>query len=79
MRPHRASLVVITWFDSSYQGSFLRDRLKRRGNVCVYLPTCTEYAQRAVLRYGIFRGLMLTGDRFRRCAEGGSGSYVDFP
>jgi putative component of membrane protein insertase Oxa1/YidC/SpoIIIJ protein YidD len=78
-RPHPISAAVIRWFNSAYQASFLRGRLKARGNTCVYLPTCTEYAQRAVLKYGLIGGLALTGDRFRRCAEGGSGSYIDFP
>ncbi|MFD4371281.1 membrane protein insertion efficiency factor YidD [Streptomyces sp. NPDC058527] len=78
-RPHRAGRVVIVWFVKVYQESFLRDRLKQDGRTCVYLPTCTDYAQRAVTKYGLFRGLMLTGDRFRRCTEGGGGSYVDFP
>ncbi|MFD4385861.1 membrane protein insertion efficiency factor YidD [Streptomyces sp. NPDC058486] len=70
---------MIVWFVKVYQESFLRDRLKQDGRTCVYLPTCTDYAQRAVTKYGLFRGLMLTGDRFRRCTEGGGGSYVDFP
>ena len=77
--PHQAAGLVIAWFGKAYQASFLRDSLKRSGNACVYLPTCTDYAERAVLKYGVVRGLMLTGDRFRRCTEGGSGSYVDFP
>jgi putative component of membrane protein insertase Oxa1/YidC/SpoIIIJ protein YidD len=79
LRPHRTSAAVMRWFNSAYQASSLRGRLKRQGKTCVYLPSCTDYAQRAVSKYGLLRGLMLTGDRFRRCAEGGSGSYVDFP
>ncbi|MEU9851751.1 membrane protein insertion efficiency factor YidD [Streptomyces sp. NPDC047974] len=78
-RPHRLGTVVIVWFVKVYQDSFLRDRLKQDGRTCVYLPTCTDYAQRAVRKYGLLRGLLITGDRFRRCSEGGGGSYVDFP
>ncbi|CAM3195276.1 hypothetical protein PSET11_01823 [Arthrobacter ulcerisalmonis] len=76
---HRWSRLPVTWFVGAYQRSPLRDRLKSEGRQCVYLPSCTEYAERAVLTYGFWRGLMLTGDRFRRCSEGGHGSYVDFP
>lgn len=78
-RPHPHSRATIAWFRRMYQGSPLRAQLQARGNRCVYLPTCTEYAERAVERYGLVRGLQLTGDRFRRCSEGGTGSYVDFP
>lgn len=81
-RPHRThprGRAVVAWFGRMYQRSPLRAQLRARGNRCVYVPTCTEYAERAVERYGIVRGLQLTGDRFRRCADGGTGSYVDFP
>lgn len=78
-RAHPRSRAVVAWFGRMYQRSPLRARLRARGNRCVYVPTCTEYAERAVERYGLIRGLQLTGDRFRRCADGGTGSYVDFP
>lgn len=79
LRHHHASRLPVAWFVHAYQRSGLRDRLKSEGRACVYLPSCTDYAERAVLTYGLFRGLLLTGDRFRRCSEGGQGSYVDFP
>lgn len=79
VRAHTRGHALVAWFGRMYQRSPLRDRLRARGNRCVYVPTCTEYAERAVERYGLVRGLLLTGDRFRRCAEGGTGSYVDFP
>ena len=41
---------------------------------CVYLPTCSEYAYVALVRFGFFRGSWLTLRRFARChpfAKGG--------
>jgi putative membrane protein insertion efficiency factor len=34
---------------------------------CRYYPSCSEYAVRAIERYGILRGLVLAGWRLLRC------------
>jgi uncharacterized protein len=41
---------------------------------CLYLPTCSEYAYVALVRFGVFRGSWLTLRRIARChpfAKGG--------
>ena len=41
---------------------------------CLYLPTCSEYAYVALIRFGIVRGSWLALRRFARChpfAKGG--------
>ena len=41
---------------------------------CLYLPTCSEYAYVALVRFGLFRGSWLTLRRVARChpfAKGG--------
>jgi putative membrane protein insertion efficiency factor len=41
---------------------------------CLYLPTCSEYAYIALVRFGIFKGSWLALRRFARChpfAKGG--------
>ena len=41
---------------------------------CVYLPTCSEYAYVALVRFGLFRGSWLALRRLARChpfAKGG--------
>jgi putative membrane protein insertion efficiency factor len=41
---------------------------------CLYLPTCSEYAYIALVRFGVFRGSWLALRRFARChpfAKGG--------
>lgn len=44
------------------------------GNVCRYEPTCSHYAEEALERFGLVRGLFLTLWRLLRChpfARGG--------
>lgn len=48
-------------------------------SVCRFIPSCTEYAVRAVDKHGAVRGLRLTAARFRRCQPDYRGDYVDFP
>jgi uncharacterized protein len=41
---------------------------------CLYLPTCSEYAYVALVRFGVYRGSWLALRRFARChpfAKGG--------
>ncbi len=41
---------------------------------CLYLPTCSEYAYVALVRFGVFKGSWLALRRFGRChpfARGG--------
>jgi putative membrane protein insertion efficiency factor len=42
---------------------------------CKYEPTCSSYASQAVQRYGILRGLVLTGWRLLRCNPWSHGGY----
>jgi putative membrane protein insertion efficiency factor len=37
------------------------------GTHCRYQPTCSVYAQEAISKYGIFRGVYLGGRRLLRC------------
>lgn len=41
---------------------------------CRYTPSCSEYAQKAIIKYGIIQGFYLTVRRLLRCHPwGGSG------
>ncbi len=76
----RRGYKLVAYFLSLYRRSLLRNYLHRTGDPCRFIPSCSEYAVRATEKYGFWRGLMLTGDRFRRCTPSYRGDHwVDFP
>jgi hypothetical protein len=46
---------------------------------CIFLPTCSEYAYVAILRYGFWRGGALAVRRVSRCHPLGSGGFDPVP
>jgi putative component of membrane protein insertase Oxa1/YidC/SpoIIIJ protein YidD len=77
--PHHVHKNIIGFFVLLYRRSLLPGWLHREGYGCRFIPSCTEYAIGAVNKYGLWHGLLLTGDRFRRCVPSYRGDYVDFP
>jgi putative component of membrane protein insertase Oxa1/YidC/SpoIIIJ protein YidD len=63
----------------AYQRSAWRRRLHRDGPRCGFIPSCSDYAMRALARHGAARGLVLTVQRLRKCRPGYAGPRVDFP
>jgi len=51
------------------------DRLK---SMCIYEPSCSEYAKQAILKYGALEGFAKGINRIRRCNNKHEGG-VDLP
>jgi putative membrane protein insertion efficiency factor len=45
------------------------------GERCKYYPSCSQYAVEAISRYGILRGLVLSGWRLLRCNPWSRGGF----
>ena len=46
---------------------------------CLYLPTCSEYAYVALVRFGVFKGSWLALRRLARCHPFGKGGLDPVP
>ena len=46
---------------------------------CRFVPTCSEYAQEALQKYGFFKGSLLTFKRILRCHPWGGCGYDPVP
>lgn len=49
------------------------------GRQCRYLPTCSEYAEEAVMRHGAFPGAVMATARICRCNPWGGHGYDPVP
>jgi putative component of membrane protein insertase Oxa1/YidC/SpoIIIJ protein YidD len=77
-RRHR-SVPLVRWLMSTYRRSSWYAHLCRSGNPCRFIPNCNEYAERAVEKYGLRRGVWMLAGRVARCHPGYQIEYVDFP
>lgn len=48
-------------------------------NACRYTPTCSQYAEEAIKKYGIIKGIYLGAKRIARCHPWGGHGYDPLP
>lgn len=49
------------------------------GRSCRYLPTCSEYTEEAIRRYGLWRGFWIGLARLQRCGPFGASGHDPVP
>jgi len=69
----------VAFLTRCYRRSAVFTHAHRNGQGCRFIPSCSEYAVRAVDKHGLWRGLWMTGGRLRRCIPTYEGDYLDFP
>lgn len=50
-----------------------------RSRVCRFHPTCSEYAEQAIRKYGFFKGSWLGAKRIGRCHPWNPGGFDPVP
>lgn len=57
----------------------LSPMLKRRGVICRFHPSCSNYGVQALEKYGFIKGWKKTLHRINRCKPDNYSSCVDYP
>lgn len=72
MRPVAAGLRGLIWVYRVLLSPLL-------GRQCRYLPTCSQYTDEAIARYGAWTGLWLGLARIQRCRPFGAAGFDPVP
>lgn len=70
--PSRALVWLIRFYRKNLSGL-------KRSPTCRFIPTCSEYALDAVLKYGAVKGSYLAVKRLLRCHPFSKGGYDPVP
>jgi putative component of membrane protein insertase Oxa1/YidC/SpoIIIJ protein YidD len=76
---HPRSRWIVALLTRCYRRSAVFTYVQRSGRGCRFIPSCSEYAVRAVDKHGFWSGLSMTGSRLHRCQSAYEGDYIDFP
>lgn len=49
------------------------------GRNCRFYPSCSHYAQEAIIKQGVFKGIFWTGKRLLKCHPWHQGGYDPVP
>ena len=63
-------ICIINWYQKHISVWFASKQIH-----CKYYPTCSEYAKQAIEKYGVLKGIFLSGWRFLRCNPFSKGGY----
>ncbi|WOF15933.1 membrane protein insertion efficiency factor YidD [Methanoplanus sp. FWC-SCC4] len=62
-----------------WHGNFGRTANKKHNISCRYVPSCSNYAIMALLKYGFFKGWYISVKRIMRCTSEIPKGTVDYP
>ncbi|HEY3314203.1 MAG TPA: membrane protein insertion efficiency factor YidD [Bacillota bacterium] len=73
------TLTLATRFVSAAIRFYQRFLSPLKPPTCRFYPSCSDYAEQAVAKYGAARGLLLAGRRLLRCHPFHPGGYDPVP
>ncbi|MBI4894899.1 MAG: membrane protein insertion efficiency factor YidD [Candidatus Aenigmarchaeota archaeon] len=71
--------LSIFFIKKIWHGKFGRNHNKRKGIICRFYSSCSNYGIKAVEKYGFFRGWYYTYKRIKRCTNDNTESCIDYP
>ena len=71
MKTQKFLVRIIVYLITGYQYAISPNLPK----VCRFYPTCSEYSRQAFVKYGLFKGLLLSVKRILRCNPFFQGGY----
>ncbi|WP_349680490.1 membrane protein insertion efficiency factor YidD [Methanoregula sp. UBA64] len=71
--------VSIFCIRSIWHGKLGRKYNGRKGILCRFYPSCSNYAIMALEKYGFIKGWQLAYRRLKRCNQSNTESCIDYP
>jgi putative membrane protein insertion efficiency factor len=62
-----------------WHGRLGRKYNNKKGILCRFYPSCSNYAILALEKYGFFKGWYLAYRRIKRCNQSNTDSSIDYP
>ena len=62
-----------------WHGKFGRYYNRKNKIICRFYPSCSNYAIKALQKYGFLKGWLLTYRRIKRCVKENTESCIDYP
>ena len=63
-------IYLIEWYQTHISKYLEKNNIR-----CKYYPTCSEYTKHAIIKYGVFKGILLGGKRILKCNPFSKGGY----
>jgi putative membrane protein insertion efficiency factor len=63
----RVVIILLTFYQRTFSPDHGWFAARHPYGWCKFYPSCSEYAKQAIMKYGVFSGLVLSSRRVVRC------------
>ncbi len=71
--------LIIYSIRKIWHGKFGRQHNKKKKIICRFYPSCSNYAIGSFENYGLFKGLIKSYSRIKRCTNENTETSIDYP